>query len=268
MILTLALTLFSVLMIVLERTKKTDITKKPAGIAVIAELGVIAGLYCMELARLFVAAAMKIVNWENNSGDENVKLIFGNMSKAGIVIRIVLAMICIVPCIGNIIYMVQALIRRPTEQVYVGKKHSLMCAERATGLGIAAVIFMYIAVAGMVIGVIPYLDELEASVIIVNPLMLLICAVLTLGIALIPLLSLLIAMNGYLILIVISLSSAAIMYWAISAALGISAAVRCAKCGVFTKGKAAAFGLLSVVPIWNMAAFVLIKKEIKKTTLM
>ncbi|WP_295155401.1 hypothetical protein [uncultured Ruminococcus sp.] len=264
MILTIVLTLFSVLMMVLERTKKLDITKKFAGTATVFSLGISAGLYCMELARLFVAAAMKIINWEVNGNDENLELVFGNMSKAGIVIRIVLAMICLVPCTVNIIYMIQALVRRPVQQIYVGEKHSLMCVERSLWLGTAAVVFMVMSLAGMAAGIVPYLDELEASVIMVNPLLLLICAILTLGIALIPLLSLLITMNGYLILIVTSLSTAGMTYWLISAVMGISSSVRLAKCGVFTKGKAAAFGFLSLLPLWNTAGFVLMKRELKQ----
>ena len=265
MLLTIALTVFSVLMIVLEKTKVIDITKKPAGIFTVFSLGAVAGLYFTEAARLIVAAAVKLSGYTfGNSGEKN-ELIFGSMSKAGLIIRLVLVTVCIVPCAANIIYMVQALIRRPVRQDYVGRTHSVMCAQRTAELGIAAVIFTYISLVVMVIGIIPYLDELVDTFIMFPPLLLLIFTILTLGIALIPLVSVMISLNAYLILIVSGLSTAGIAFWAVSAALGIASAVRGGKCGAFTKGKAAAFGVLSVIPVWNIVSLILMKKELKKS---
>ncbi len=256
--------LLAVLLIVLIKTGKLKLHKTSAAIAAMLMTAASAGLYFAEGARIPGALSAKLFG-TNIKEIADVKM-YGDTSKAAIVAKIILMIVCAVPVAAGIIYSVQALVRRAAvhEGYEADNVFNSRRAKASAAHGISASVLMIIMTALMVLLAYPHIDDLMKSMILVNPVILLIFSLLTFGIAIIPLTGYFLAINGVLFMIVSGLGAAAVVLYILSVLFGISSVAGAAKSGAVSKGKSTIYGLLSLLAGWNILVFISLKKEISK----
>lgn len=255
----------AVLLVFLEKTKVLKLHKTSSAIVAMVMTAAVAGLYFAEGARLLAAMGVKVTGLKGKEY-EYVK-IFGSTSKAAIVAKTILMIVCAVPSAAGLIYMAQALVRKAVirEGYEADNVYSARRAKASAARGLAAAVGMIGAFALMVILALPHLDELmQTMMIVLNPFILLIFCLLTFGIALIPLTGYFLVVNGVLFMVVSGLGAAALVLYILSVIFGISAAGSAVKSGAISKGRGTIYGLLSLLAGWNIVVFCSLKKEISK----
>jgi hypothetical protein len=253
----------AVLLVFLEKTKVLKLHKTSAAIIAMLLTAAVAGLYFTEGARLLGAMGVKIIGAGSElTGTANV---YGNTSKAAIVIKIILMIVCAFPSATGLIYMTKVLVCRVAEsdEYEDGQDFEVMRAKAFANRGIAASFLMILMIALMIILAYPHLDELMGTMILMNPVILLIFSLLTFGIALIALVGYFLAINGVLFMIVSGLGAAIIMLYFFSIVMGFFAAGCASRSRTLQRGHWILYVLLSLMAGWNIFAFISLKKEIK-----
>ncbi|MBQ8965617.1 hypothetical protein [Ruminococcus sp.] len=257
----IAAAVLAVVLIVLERTGKLNLQKKGGAFGAMLAAALMAGFYFADCARFIAALGVKFSGW---TGDEGEARAFGSTSTGLLVVRGLLLLICIVPAAGGLIYTLQALVRKSAERElprsdhFYGESRVKGLISRGTVAAIGFIAFMVI----MVLCLLPYMDRLLASFVIFNPMLLLFITVFTLGLALLPIVGLMISMNGMFMLLCFGIGSAGLVFYLFSAILSAAAAVLSAKYGLMQKSRAVLYGLLGLIPGWNLLALWLMKKDI------
>lgn len=255
----------AVLLIVLVKTGVLKLHRTSAAFTAMLLTAAVAGMYFAEGARLLGAMGAKIIGAGSSELNGDVKM-YGDTSKAAIVVKIVLMIVCAVPSAAGLIYMVRALVCKAAvrEGYETDNAFGARCAGALASRGIVASVLMIIMTALMVVLAYPHLDELMGSMILVNPVVLLIFSLLTFGVALIALGGYFLAINGVLFMIVSGLGAAALVLYILSVIMGISAAVRASRSGALVRGRWIVYVLLSLLAGWNIFAFISLKKEMSK----
>ncbi|MBP5268590.1 MAG: hypothetical protein J6Z29_08475 [Ruminococcus sp.] len=254
----------AVLLVFLEKTKVLKLHKTSSAFIAMLLTAAVAGLYFTEGARLLGAMGVKIIG----AGSEltGTAKAYGNTSKAAIVIKIILMIVCAFPSATGLIYMTKVLVSRAAvrDEFEDENAYEVRRAKAFANRGIAASLLMIVMTVLMVILAFPHLDELMGTMILLNPVILLIFSLLTFGIALIALVGYFLAINGVLFMIVSGLGAAAILLYFFSIVMGFFASGSASRSNSLPRGRWILYVLLSLLVGWNILVFISLKKEISK----
>lgn len=261
----IAAAVMGVLLIVLERTGRLRLYNKRAACAAIVMAALTAGFYFTDTVRIVVSIGAGLLKWgEGHPGEARF---FGEATKVSIVIRTILIILSTVPAAAGLIYTIQALVRKTYERAPADTDRDY-AVNRISGCisrGIIASVGAVISIIAAVVCILPYMDRVIGTLIVFNPFLVLFVIICTFGLVIIPLAAFIVALNGMFMILLIGIGSTALAFYLISVIMCITAAVISAKNSIIQKKGAVAYSLFGLLPGWNIIAFVMLRKELKKT---
>ncbi|MBR6337968.1 MAG: hypothetical protein IKR76_09620 [Ruminococcus sp.] len=263
-----ALVLFAVLvlLIVLERSGWISLSSMGWCVFMIAAVCSVMGLYVLEWLKAVFAIIGKALD-NNSESFKRISPLYTSMSAGGIALRIILLVILFIPMAAGVIYIIQHMVRKPLKRLDGEEDNdfSRRCSIRLAGLGMISAGLLVVCFAVMVIMLIPYLSKLAASVYIaLNPFLILLIWVFTLGVGFIYLYGYLVLINSTLLMILMSAGLICFALYLISFIFGVAAAVRAKRNGALTSKQAFVYSLLSLLAGWNFVVFLVLRKRIKE----
>lgn len=262
----LAIALFVILgvLILLERLKKINLSNMAAGIFMMVSASVLVGLYVNELAKTILALIANAFEIESEAA-KAIYPMYESMSNATIAIRLVLMVILFLPFAAGILYILQALIRRPLK-ICEGEsldEYSRRLGVRNLDLGIAAAVCFIICLAVMICVLVPYAEIFIESLALFNPALILFMIIFTCGIGLFWLAGMFTVINSAAITILIAFFLVCTAFYLFSVLLGIAGCIRGKKIGKISGFQTLIYIVLSFMIGWNFIPFISLRKKLK-----
>ncbi len=261
--LTFVLLAILAVLIILERMKKIRLSNLVGCSFMIISFSTLSGLYVVEFVKVLIALCVNVINLKDKRLEEFIPL-YEDMSTTMVIIKLVLLVTLAIPFVIGMIYIIQAIVRRPVErkESEADAYYNIRCGRRMMTLGVISAVCFFVCLVITVIVCIPYIKTFIASTMLFNPLIVFIVCIFSCGIGLIYLAGLFITVNAPLFVLLISFGLVAMSFYVVSVILGIAGTVRAVKAGVIATGKAAVYIILSLMSGWNFIVFLILRKKL------
>lgn len=268
--LTIALIAVIAVLIILERTKKVNISNMGAGIFMMCSTCIVTGLYIFDFVNVILALFINLLGLNKSDERELLEVIaplFKGMSTTSVIIKLVLLITLFIPFAIGAVYIIQLMARKPLLKGFneSDASYRIRCGMRTLSLGMIASVCFFISLTLMIVCSIPYMDMFIKSLVLFNPLLVFIVFFCTFGIGLFYLGGMFAAMNATLAMILICFGIIALSFYIFSVVMGISACVRAKKAGTLNFLQALVYGIFCFMTGWNIIVFVMLRSQLKKS---
>ena len=269
--LTLILFVILILLIVLERKGKINLSNMGGSVFMMLSVSALMGLYVVEFVRAILAICIKSFILK----EEDIKKLIGfigkgleNSSSVAIVLRMVLLFILFIPFAAGVIYVVQKMVKSPLKinSAETTDEYRKRCALRLCTLGIIACCVFFAAGIAMILCIIPCVDNLVESLMLFHPLVLLFMIVFTAGIGVIFILLYAAILNAALFTAVTAFGLVCFALYGFTVIFAFSSLYRAKKIGALTTSQVVSYGIFSLLMGWNIIPVIMLRKKINNFT--
>jgi len=265
--LTFALIIILAVLIILERCKKINLSNMGASVFMMISISALGGLFVNELVKSVLALFVNVLGIDSKDM-EFINPMFEGMSNTAVIIRLVLLLTLMIPFAIGMIYIMQAMVRRPLQRQggELDADYSSRCGVRLLTLGITADVCLFACLVIMVCLLIPYFELFVQSLFLFHPLVLLFVTIFTFGLGLFWLAGAFAAMNAAFLTIFFAFGLVAMSFYVFSVILGLSSCVRARKVGAITTINALVYGVLCFMTGWSFIPYIILRKKLKDRT--
>ena len=265
----ISVALFAVLLllVILEKKKKIDLSNMGASIFMIISVSAIIGFYFYEWLCIIIRALAKFITPKNDDTNLIENLMTIDMSRENLVLRLILQIVLFVPFAAAFIYIIQHIVRKPLAKrdTESDSEYSERCTFRLLTLGIITALLFFASFVVMILLAVPYLDKLkDTALAYFNPFIVFLAIVFTCGLLLVGLAIVFVIQNSTVIILTVSIGLFCTALYLFSLVFGIASAVRAKKLGRITSSQAVIYSLLSLLMGWNFAVYLFMRKKLKE----